>query len=80
MKMLKQNKTVVLCIGDILGVVSMSRDVVDESFIGLCDEMTSSGWQVSRLLLAADEWRVQWTNHHQQQQQHEQHADYKKLY
>jgi len=60
----------------VLGVISTSRDVVEASFAGLCDELTSVGWLVMPVLLAADEWRADWTHHHHRHVQHDQ--DYKK--
>jgi len=56
-------------------VIAESCQLVAESFTCLCDELTSAGWLVSPVLLAADEWRTQWT-----QQQQQPVDDYKKLH
>ena len=69
-----------VCVGDVVGVVRASRDLVDESFAGLCAEMTSLGWLISPVLLAADEWRAHWTHQHQYPQQLLRDDDYKKLF
>jgi len=64
---------VCVCVGDVLGVVRLSLQYVDKSFSHLCAQLTAAGWLITPVLLAADEWRVQWTHHHhhhhQQQQQ-----------
>ena len=44
-----------VCVGDVLGVINTSRDMVEASFSDLCDEMTSVGWHVTPVLLAADD-------------------------
>jgi len=51
----------VLFPGDVYAVIAESRQFVDESFSRLCDELQSAGWQVTPVLLAADEWRAHWT-------------------
>ena len=63
--------------GDVLAVIAESRQFVDESFSRVCDELTSAGWHVTPVLLAADEWRADWRQYH-----HQHHADddRKKLY
>jgi len=66
---------VAVCLGDVFGVISVSRDYVDQTLVGLCDQLTVTGWLITPVLLAADEWRAQWSrphhhHHHQQQQQH----------
>jgi len=65
--------------GDVFAVIAESRQYVAESFLHLCDELTSAGWHVTPVLLAADEWRAQWTLKQQLQQQHTDDG-YKKLY